>query len=198
MSKRAIDASGEDEAEFIALFEAQFADLWRFARRRCDSSQDADDATAETFAIAWRRRDAIPADNARPWLFGVARKVLANQRRVNERQQRVALRLVEERPSATSEDRLLKETLPPKTPPALREALGRLSPEQRELLIMQAWDGLSVGEMAEILECSANAVSLRLFKARRKLAHELGMGQEPLPEEKESEGSGHVATRSLP
>lgn len=192
MSRRATDASGWDEAELIALFEAHFADLWRFARRRCDSSQDADDTTAETFAVAWRRRDAIPADNARPWLFGVARKVLANQRRASERQKRVVLRLAEEHPLAAPEGLL------PETPRALREALGRLSPEQHELLIMQAWDGLSVGEMAEIFECSANAISLRLFKARRKLAHELGIEQELQPEEKESEGSGHIATRSLP
>lgn len=198
MSKDGADLSGRGKAELIALFEAHFADIWRFARRRCHSSQDADDATAETFAIAWRRCGAIPPENARPWLFGVARKVLANQRRISERQEQVAVRLAEEQSSATSAGLSPQEGLLSGTPHAIRDALGRLSPDDRELLIMRAWDGFSVTEMAVILGCSANAISLRLFKARRQLAHELGVEQGPRPRQKDNEGSGHVATRSLP
>ena len=62
-----------------------------YARRRtCEAI--ADDMAAETFAVAWRRADAIPADPL-PWLIGVARRVLATQRRSGARQHRLAQRL---------------------------------------------------------------------------------------------------------
>lgn len=179
------------DEEFSAFFEANFADVWRFVRRRCNSSPDADDATAETFAIAWRRRDAIPAESARPWLFGVARNILSNQRRAGRRHAETITRL-----AAHHLPRALEEPGQETSPPIL-EALSRLSPDERELVIMQAWDELSIKEMSVILGCTANAVSLRLFKVRQKLARELGRQQESGPAQKETEGSGHVETRSL-
>lgn len=171
------------EARYLSLFDAHFADIWRFARRRCDSSQDADDVTAETFAIAWRRRDDVPIEEARLWLFGVVRRVLANHRRSIERQSKVRLRLAQTVGQEAPTDGI-RESLG-----AVWEALGGLSADDRDLLIMQAWDELSIGEMAVILDCSPNAVSLRLYKARQKLTREL--------QRKENPGSGHVASGSL-
>lgn len=84
------------EAEqFRRLFDAHFDDLWRYARRRCASRADADDITAQVFAVAWRRRGEVPDTAARLWLFGVARYVVANHRRTAERQRQLHLRLVE-------------------------------------------------------------------------------------------------------
>jgi RNA polymerase sigma-70 factor (ECF subfamily) len=171
------------ESRYLSLYDAHFADIWRFARRRSRSSQDTDDATAETFAIAWRRRDEVPTEGARLWLFGVARRVLANHRRSIERQDKVTARLVETVEPNTPAD------VPRESQGVIWEALGALSADDRELLIMRAWDELSVGEMAVILGCSPNAVSLRVYKARRRLAHEL--------RRKENPGSGHVAGGSL-
>jgi hypothetical protein len=59
------------DESFQQLFADHFPDVWRFARRRTPSSEDADDVAAETFAVAWRRRHDLPEDEARPWLFGV-------------------------------------------------------------------------------------------------------------------------------
>jgi len=169
----------EAEEQFRLLFDAHFADVWRFARRRCDSTQDADDATAETFAVAWRRREDVPEEEIRLWLFGVARRVLANQRRALQRQRRLRLRMTETHLPATHAD----EEWPERD--ASVAALRTLSADDRELLIMQAWDGLAVEEMAVMLGCTPNAVSLRLFKARKRLAIAL-QGKDVTP-------LGHVA-----
>ena len=83
-----------EEDDFVALYEAHGADVWRHARRRCDSAGAADDATAEAFAIAWRRRHELPpADEARLWLLGTVRRVLANQRRSERRRAGLGVRL---------------------------------------------------------------------------------------------------------
>jgi RNA polymerase sigma-70 factor, ECF subfamily len=173
----------ETHTRYVALFEAHFADIWKFVRRRCGSGHDADDVTAETFAVAWRRRDELPGEDTRLWLFGVARRVLANQQRSAQRQERVRLRLAETTTEGVSAD------VTPESTADMRRALDALSADERDLLIMQAWDGLSIGEMAVLLGCSNNAVSLRLYKARRRLARELSR--------KENLGSGHVPGESL-
>jgi RNA polymerase sigma-70 factor (ECF subfamily) len=155
--------SAEDEAGFRGLFDSHFADVWRFARRRVGSAADADDVTAETFATAWRRRDRLPpGEGARLWLFGVARNVLANRRRADARRRRLHLRLVATR---------LDETVaPPEPGVGLPAALAALGDAEREVLIMRHWDGLAVQDIATLLGCTPNAVSLRLHKARRRLA----------------------------
>jgi RNA polymerase sigma-70 factor, ECF subfamily len=171
------------ESWFRSLFDAHFADIWRYARRRCDSSQDADDATAETFAIAWRRRDEMPRADARLWLFGVARKVLAGYRRSFQREDSTRRRLSETWKGASppESDHTLED--------AVAQALATLPPDDRDLLLMRAWDGLSVGEIAVIIGCTPNAVSLRLFKTRQKMARALSQKEIPAPR--------HVAGGSL-
>ncbi|WP_306215865.1 RNA polymerase sigma factor [Actinoplanes sp. RD1] len=154
-----------DEEHFNALFAAQFPDVWRFARRRTVSGSDADDVTAETFAVAWRRRASIPVPDARLWLFGVARNVLANHRREGQRRERLHLRLVSTDAPAAVE--------PPGTHDELWAALAALGEDDRELLLMRAWDGLSAGEIATVLGVPAATVSSRLYKARAKLDREL-------------------------
>lgn len=159
-----------DEFAFRQLFDAHVAELWRFARRRCASVHDADDVVAETFAIAWRRWDTVPADGARLWLPGVARRVLANQRRSLGRLDSLRRRLEATGLSAVSPDP--SNTLADGDG-RLWHALASLTPEDRDLLIMRAWDELAVTDIAELLGCTANAISVRLYKARRRLADAL-------------------------
>ncbi len=160
-----------EEEDFVALHRAHGAAVWRFARRRCASSDQADDATAEVFAIAWRRRDDLPpADEARLWLLGTARRVLANQHRSARRR-------------AGLEDRL-HAVAPAPGPPDPADVVGAADPlwvalatlpdEQRDLLVMRAWDGLAVTEIAALLDCTPNAASIRLTRARDALAAALG------------------------
>jgi DNA-directed RNA polymerase specialized sigma24 family protein len=67
---------------FEAMYTATFNRIMGYALRRCPGPEDAADVVAETFAIAWRRIDDVPGgDQARLWLYRVARNVLANHRR---------------------------------------------------------------------------------------------------------------------
>ncbi len=157
----------ETHTRYVALFEAHFADIWKFARRRCGSGHDADDVTAETFAVAWRRRDELPGEDTRLWLFGVARRVLANQQRSAQRQERVRLRLAE----TTTEGAVRRRNAGVHGGHAAGPRCvvgGRARPNHHAGVgrTVHRGDG-------DILGCSCNAVSLRLHKARRRLAREL-------------------------
>lgn len=170
------------EEQFSDFFATQFADVWRFARRRTDSAAEADDVTAETFAVVWRRRADVPPMEPRLWLFGVARHVLANHRRLVERQSRLHVRLASLDPPAVEwHDAPASEDL-------LWRALASLSADDRELLLMRAWDGLGAGEIAVVLGISAANVSSRLHKARRRL--------EKFLRRRDAAWSGQVRTES--
>lgn len=170
-------ADGADDTErFAALFDAHFDDLWRFARRRTSSGDIADDVTAQVFAVAWRRRDELPASAERLWLFGVARRVLANERRAATRRERLHRKL-------TSTDRRDDGATPADGPSI--PALDVLTGDEREAVQLRYWDELTVTEIATLLECTANTVSMRLHKARRKLLAETAT--------KDRGDHGHVA-----
>jgi RNA polymerase sigma-70 factor, ECF subfamily len=155
-----------DEDRFSGFYSAQFADLWRFVRRRTETGDDADDLVAETFAVAWRRRfDIPPGDDARLWLFGVARNVLANHHRDTRRRGRLHLRLV-----TTTAEPPSREDGPDGD---LWRALAALPEDDRELLLLRAWDRLGATEIATVLGTTAATVSSRLHKARRRLDREL-------------------------
>lgn len=151
-----------DDNGFERLYAAHYEDLLRYALRRVANPADAADVVAETWAVAWRRRDRMPGhDEQRLWLFGVARKVLANQRRGRLRQHRLADKLRGE----LAERRL--EPDPGEHPVLI--AMRTLAPADQDLLAMQAWEGLSSEEMAALLGCRPAAVRVRLHRARQRL-----------------------------
>ncbi|RPH35179.1 MAG: RNA polymerase subunit sigma-24, partial [Chloroflexi bacterium] len=108
------------------LFEAHHRALLAYAARRSPTLADAEDVVAEVFLVAWRRLEDVPAgDGALPWLYGVARRTLGNQRRGFLRRGRLQHKLEQ-----TSERPM--QTPSPDSEPAL-EALGRLSADDQEL-----------------------------------------------------------------
>lgn len=128
-----------------------------------------DDAVAETFLVAWRRLERVP-DNALPWLYGVARRALANQRRGQTRAVALVERLALERPRVVvdvADSRVL-------------EALAILAEGDRELLMLIAWEGLQPDEAAASLGVSAVATRVRLHRARRRFAAALSALERPL------------------
>ena len=127
---------------FERLYTTHYASVLAYALRRAPRTE-ADDVVAETFAVAWRRLGDVP-DDARPWLYEVARRVLANRRRAEAR--RMAL-----------VDRL-------------RQALPE---HEREALALVAWEGLSTGAAARAAGCSEVAMRVRLHRARRRLRRAL-------------------------
>jgi RNA polymerase sigma factor (sigma-70 family) len=156
----------ESRRRFEAVYAAHYPAVLTYVRRRTDSPDDAADAIAETFATAWRRVDDIP-DEARLWLYGVARRVLANQRRGESRRTALATRLRGELAGWAS--------APVASPDrdAVRAAFERLSDGDRELLSLVGWEGLSPAEIAVVLGCSRGTLRLRLHRARKRLAREL-------------------------
>lgn len=153
---------GEDE--FAEIYAATYKPLLGYALRRCDSPEDAADVVAETFTIAWRRAEDIPSGpQARLWLYGVARRVLANQRRGARRHAIKTAALITE----------LAVSTPPPNESEIAEVFARLPSRDRELLALVAWEGLSPSEIATVLDCSYNAVNVRLHRARKRFARAL-------------------------
>jgi len=154
-------------ARFDALFEDCHRPLLAYAARRSPTLADAEDAVAETFIVAWRRLDDVPAgDDAVPWLYGVARRTLANQRRGLRRRARLAARLEQDAHTTPL------STGAPSSPAgdAALAALVRLSASDQELLRLVAWEELSHAEIATVLGISVNAVAIRLHRARARFA----------------------------
>ncbi len=168
---------------FETLYAEHHPHVFGYVMRRCGRAEDAADAIAETFLVAWRRLDDAPAgEQTRPWLYGVARRVLANQRRGHRRHTALAEQLGAElarqpMPVAVSFEQ------PNDDHQDLRDALLSLSSDDRELLMLEAWEELSSEQIATVLGCSAGAARTRLHRARRRL-------QETL------ERAGHAAPNS--
>lgn len=170
----ATDTHADRRARFEALWEAHHRFVLAFALRRTHEDRAADVAE-ETFAAAWRRLDEAPAD-ARPWLAGIARGVLANERRAEGRRRALGLKLGGMRQPVAPDpaDRLdLTEG----------RAFRRLSAADRDLLALVAWDGLTAPQAAATLGCSETALRVRLHRARGRLERLLAeeRGETPAP-----------------
>lgn len=134
--------------------------LRRFLVRRTDAAT-ADDVLGDTLLVLWRRYDDLP-DDVLPYAYGVARNCLANAERGARRQGRVAGRIATlDPPRAASA---------PADDDRLGEALAALPPDDADLLRLWAWEQLTPGEIATVLGITSNAVSIRLHRARKKLA----------------------------
>ncbi|MGY1843186.1 RNA polymerase sigma factor [Modestobacter sp. SYSU DS0875] len=143
----------------------------RYARRHV-LPDDVEDVVAETFVVAWRRLDEVPAFGL-PWLLGVARGVSANVRRGHRRRDALTERIGAQ-PAA--------DLAWPVTGPddEVTAALHRLSDADRELLTLLAWDGLTQEEAAEALGCTRGALKVRLHRARRRFAALLADRADPV------------------
>jgi RNA polymerase sigma-70 factor (ECF subfamily) len=152
---------------FEACFRNYYARVLAYALRRVRDQAAAEDAAAETFLVAWRRLDDIPADPL-PWLLGIARHVVYNHLRAARRRDRLAAQIgaQPERP---------REAAAEESPAVgrVRRALDRLSERDREVLILTTWDGLDQQRAAAVLGCSRGTFAVRLHRARTRLAREL-------------------------
>jgi RNA polymerase sigma-70 factor (ECF subfamily) len=152
------------EARINDLYRDHARDIHGYARRRTWDPEDAADVVAETFLIAWRRLGEVPLDgDARLWLYGTARHVLANHDRGARRRDRLTERLRDE----------LRRQLPvvhrTGEGSALLEALAGLAEADRELLMLIGWGELTPTQAARALGISPLAARTRLHRARRRL-----------------------------
>ncbi|HKT82771.1 MAG TPA: sigma-70 family RNA polymerase sigma factor, partial [Solirubrobacterales bacterium] len=135
------------QIQFGRLYREQGRAILAYALRRVDDREDAADVVAETFLIAWRRLAEVPAGAAaRLWLYGVARRVIANLRRSERRRTRLGGRLAE---SLRTE--LATHSAPSGEAAEVLRAMTELSDEDRELLLLISWEGLSPSEAAKVL-----------------------------------------------
>ncbi|MBI5156586.1 MAG: sigma-70 family RNA polymerase sigma factor [Acidimicrobiia bacterium] len=156
------EGHGERVERFRVLYDAAYPRLMGYALRRARTRDDAHDVVADTMLIAWRRLDDIPTDERRmAWMYGVARRVLANQYRSTDRRDRLTDRLEHQAPAKPGDFDVV------------HEALDRLRADDREILTLAAWDDLSNDEIAVVLSITPGAVAVRLHRARTKLAREL-------------------------
>jgi RNA polymerase sigma factor (sigma-70 family) len=166
------DSSRRDR--FEALFERHHAPLAAYLRRRAPPAE-VEDLLADTFLVAWRSLERVP-DDALPWLYGVARRVLANERRGTARSRALAARLRREpRPAQ-------RATLPVEVSEPVRSALLALPEREREAVLLIAWEELTPAQAAAALGCSATAFRVRLHRARGRLVRSLAPQRDPIAE----------------
>jgi RNA polymerase sigma factor (sigma-70 family) len=156
-------SESERRLRFEALFASYSSDIVAYCGWRAGSGVDSQDAVAEVFLTAWRRLDDVPeGDAARVWLYATARRVMANHRRADRR--RTALR-----------ERLATEPAVGDMPPFstaeeahVGQALRRLGPRDREVLLLAEWQGLTPAQIANIVGCLTVTAHGRLHRARRR------------------------------
>lgn len=167
--------------------------VYSFARRYCDPVT-AQDVTADTFLVAWRRMDQLP-DAPLPWLFAIARNVVRNQVRATVRRDRLVEAITSAPATArtgTAADAELLERS------QLAEALLQLTEREREALLLVAWDGLTAAQAATVTGCSVNTFARRLSRARARLSAALEDTPDPPRRANPSMPSAPAATAPQP
>jgi RNA polymerase sigma-70 factor (ECF subfamily) len=153
------------EPWFTKVYAVHYPDVVRYGIRRLADAHASAELAQEVFEIAWRRRADVP-DNALPWLYGVARRLLANRWRHRRTHP-------PEQPLRSVETIAATDGYEPGAAAAiadLRTALARLPELDQEILRLVGWEQLTVAEAADVIGCTRTAAKVRLHRARRRLA----------------------------
>lgn len=158
-------SSETSEQRFNRLYRETSDDVLAYLVRRSRTTEDAIDALAETYAAAWQKLDSLPdADRARLWLFGAARIELRKVAGRTRADHELAARLANELEAAPHQQLGAADR-----DEELWQAIAHLAARDREILALTAWEGLAPREIAAVMGMSANAVRMRLTRARRNL-----------------------------
>ena len=160
----------EDDAQqrFTQLFEATYALVLAYTARRVPAEQ-ADDLVADVYVSAWTNLEHLPVPEL-PWLYRTAWNAIGNHRRSVRRRSLLAGRLVSD----------ARTTAGPRDPgdqvvsaDRARSAMNRLRGKDREAIQLLCWEQVSLSDAALVLGCSEATLTVRLHRARRKLAAHL-------------------------
>ena len=162
-------AAGDADA-FSALFQRYKQPLFGFFCRRVADAAQAEELTQETFIAILRAAARYePSALFRTWLYAIAFKILnAFRRKAAFRATFLGIKPEDFDPSvpATAEVQVL-----------MRQAVRRLDPVDREVLLLRECEQLSYAEIAELLSVPLNTVRSRLFRARLALQELLSAPQ---------------------
>ena len=159
------EAERERRRRFDALFRENIAGIASYCSWRLRSTGDEQDAVAEVFLTVWRRLDDVPAgEAARPWLYATARRVMANQARASARRAKLNEKLT----TVSSTDESGEQQSEDPVAALVHDALCRLAPRDREVLLLAEWEELRPAEIAKVLRCPAVTARGRLHRARRR------------------------------
>jgi RNA polymerase sigma-70 factor (ECF subfamily) len=145
--------------------------VWAYVVSRA-GRQVADEVVSETFAVAWRRLDDVP-EPPLPWLLGVARNILRDDLRSRARRDALAAELRSWTEADVAEQ--VTERM------GVLRALAALADDDREVLLLVAWHGLSPKEGARVVGCSSAAFRVRLHRARKRLARAMESAEPSRP-----------------
>jgi RNA polymerase sigma-70 factor (ECF subfamily) len=166
----AISRSLTTPEAFGAIFDRHFDAIYRYLARRVGRER-AEDLASQTFVVAFERRAGfqLDVDSARPWLYGIATKLLANDRRAEQRLLEMLVRL-----GAQARDEVVQISVLADTDRGLAGVLASLEPGQRDVLFLHVWAGLTYEEIAGSLGLALGTVSSRISRARASLRADLG------------------------
>jgi RNA polymerase sigma-70 factor (ECF subfamily) len=161
-----------DEDRFARLVREHTPAVGNYLRRRLYplNVSDLDDLVEETMVVVWRRLDSVPEDAELPWMLGVARNVLRNARRSKNRRSAFEATLRAPRSDASAEESVVADT-------SVREALSALDEDDREILLLNAWDGLDTHALGVYFTISTNAAAVRLSRAQSRFRELLGTAE---------------------
>lgn len=165
-----IERSLRDPEAFAILFERHADEIHRYLGRRVGAAI-ADDLLAETFAVAFtkrRRYDRTRAD-ARPWLYGIATKLISGHRRAEARRLHALARTPAPDVDEPMADRVVAQSSARAARRALHAALTALPVAQRDVVLLVAWADLEYEQIAEALRVPVGTVRSRLHRARAQL-----------------------------
>ncbi len=155
------------DARLTMLYERHYDAVFAYCTRRVGRTE-ADEAAADVFVVAWRRLDEIDWETVRPWLFGVARGVLANRWRSARRRKSLLARVssLAPIPRELPDEQVVRQAEDQEVLKAVRS----LKASDREVLMLAAWEELTASEIARALGVSVSAAEQRLYRAKRRLA----------------------------
>jgi RNA polymerase sigma-70 factor (ECF subfamily) len=166
-----IDGSLRDPNAFAELFHRHAGEIGRYATRRVGPGV-AEDIVAETFLVAFRRRDSydLARTDARPWLYGIATNILRRHQRDEIRALRALERTgVDPVVSEGFADRVDRQVTASTTSRAMAPVLAGLDAGQRDVLLLTAWADLTLDQVAEVLDIPHGTARSRLSRARAKI-----------------------------
>jgi RNA polymerase sigma-70 factor, ECF subfamily len=178
-----IAASLDDPSSFGALFDRHATVLFRYFVRRVGAGE-AEGMLGEVFRIAFEKRATYDCErlDARPWLYGIATRLIARHRRGEARRMHATARVLARRDEAVDDtvDQLVDAVDAKELWPRIADAVAQLPDEERDALVLYVWEDLSYEEIAAALDVPVGTVRSRLNRARTSMRElRASIGRQP-------------------